>query len=118
MKRSVVQEESPLSQPMASINSPHVSIGNTMNAYSGHPSCSTISPSIIGAGGPAPLNGQSSPNFGDFQMDERREPSQSAYIKSRKIDFTGLRQSVESGTSMRDVKQRAGSPLSRLLHDY
>ena len=82
-----------------------------MNAYSGHRTSSTISPSLIG-----PAGGRSSPNFGDFMLDERREPSQSAYIKSRKIDFTGLRQSAE-GNSMQDVKQRMGSPKN-MLKEY
>ncbi len=72
---------------MASINSPHVSIGNNMNAYSGR---STVSPS---------LTGRSSPNFGEFVPNIRREISQSDYVKCRKIDFAAMRKSADGSQS-------------------
>ena len=105
MKQSVVQEESPLSQPMASINSPHVSIGNNMNAYA-YSGRSTVSPS---------LTGRSSPTFGDFNANERRDPSQSAYVKCRKLDFNMKKlgptdDGVAGGSVIMERQERMKSP--------
>ena len=79
-----------------------------MNAYA-YSGRSTVSPS---------LTGRSSPTFGtfgDFNADERRDPSQSAYVKCRKLDFNMKKlgptdDGVAGGSLIMERQERMKSP--------